>query len=140
MKLTSLTLVLIITILSCKKDNQNNNNHTAGYGTFERDYTLFDSAYIWRSNATGDTTEITHYPLNRQLHIIFDSTTNYILAGKDTFSYNNKYPDYAGYYKYFLNPNDCDKIVLTKDSVFVNYSRYLGGHMYETRMLTGNKK
>lgn len=144
MRLISIALLLIVTISSCKKDNKNsvvnNTSTTKTLGTFTGNYTIFDSVYRWHSNATGDTTVITHYPLNRQLTVSFDTAANYILAGKDTFSYNNKYPAYAGYYKYFSNPNDCDKITLTSDSVFITYSRHLGGHMYESRILTGNRK
>ena len=144
MRLISIALLLIVTISACKKDNQNslvnNTNTTKLPGTFSGNYAIFDSAYTWTSDASGYSTYTTHHPLNRQLTISFDTAANYILAGKDTFSYNNKYPAYAGYYKYFSNPNDCDKITLTNDSVFISYSRYLGGHMYESKVLKGNRK
>lgn len=140
MRLTLMTLLLVVSILSCKKDNNNSVNNTKLTGTFTATYTLFDSVYRWYSNSTGDSLIITHHPLNRQLTVSFDTAANYILAGKDTFSYNDKYPAYAGYYKYFFNPNNCDKIILTNDSVFITYSRYMGGHIYESRILTGNRK
>ncbi len=140
MRLTLITLLLVVSILSCKKDNNNSVNNTKLTGTFTATYTLFDSVYRWYSNSTGDSLIITHYPLKRQLTVSFDTAANYILAGKDTFSYNDKYPAYTGYYKYFFNPNNCDKIILTNDSVFITYSRYMGGHIYESRILTGNRK
>ncbi|MBS1773004.1 MAG: hypothetical protein JST82_09085 [Bacteroidetes bacterium] len=93
---------------------------------FSGKYQMYDSNYHY-TTPDGYVFD-TNWPINYVKDVFMDSTANYILAGKDTFKFNDTYRRYgiSGYYNGLATPAGYYQIVVTKDTLkfiwFINGS------------------